>query len=374
MSILEIILKVNMTEDLWNESLDDHSIIPDEFDGVTYYRVVKKTGQLQKGTVITDSGIIYDFPRIARIMQLENGIRLTFNNPFYVEEKVDGYNVRITKVRDKVLAFTRGSYVCPFSTDRLVDFFNYEDFFNENPDLIVCGEIAGPENPYNGETPPYVTEDVSFFAFDIRTNNSDRQVPMENRYKLFDKYEIPTVTRFGRYTSSDTKDIKKHIQDLDEKGCEGLVFKPTDPSEKTVKYVTSGSCLRDMKAASPLMIEYQAEFFTNRMLRSLFYLLEHGLHLNEEFLKKTGEALLQPLFESVKKVADGEMITERFKVRFNKKRNIKKMFEHFHKCKVDANLVRQEKVGQHWHVEFIRRCFPSFEVVQKHWDGHSHFD
>jgi len=102
--------------------------------------------------------------------------------------------------------------------------------------------------------------------------------------------------------------------------------------------------------------------------------MEHDLPLSEGFLKKTGEDLLQPLFESVKKVADGEMITERFKVRFNKKQNIKKLFEHFHKCKVDANLFRQEKIGQYWHVEYIRRCFPSNEMIQKHWDGHSHFD
>ena len=374
MSILEIVLKVNITEGVWNESLEDHSIRSDEFDGTTYYRVVKKVGQLNKGTVVTDSGIIYDFPRIARIMHLESGIKQAFNKPFYVEEKVDGYNVRIAKVQDQVFAFTRGSYVCPFSTDRLVDFFDYDNFFRENPDLIVCGEIAGPESPYNGESPPYVVEDISFFAFDIRIKNSDQQIPTEKRYKLFDEYEIPTVTRFGRYVSSDIKEIERHIQDMNKTGCEGLVFKPTDPSGKTVKYVTAGSCLRDMKVTSQLMTEYQAEFFTNRMLRSLFYLIEHDLPLNDDFLKKTGDALLQPLYESIKKVAGGEMITERFKVRFNKKKNIKKLFEHFHKCKVDANPVRQEKIGQHWHVEFVRRCFPSYEVIQKHWDGHSHFD
>ncbi len=374
MSILEIVSKVNMTEETWNESLECHSIIPDKFDGITYYRVVKKVEQLKKGAVVTDSGIIYDFPRIARILHLENGIKLAFNNPFYVEEKIDGYNVRIAKIQDQVLAFTRGSYVCPFSTDRLVDFFDSDSFFKENPDLIVCGEIAGPENPYNGESPPYVTEDISFFAFDIKTKNSDQQISIEKRYKLFDEYQIPSVTRFGRYTSSDIKDLKKQIQGLDEKGCEGLVFKPTDPTEKTVKYVTVGSCLRDMKITSSLMIEYQAEFFTHRMLRSLFYLLEHRSNLDDTFLKKTGEALLQPLFESVKKVAGGEVITERFKVRFNKEQNIKKLFEHFHKCKVDANLIHQEKVGQYWHVEFVRRCFPSYEVIKKHWDGHSHFD
>tara|TARA_B100000959_G_scaffold141332_1_gene148411 strand:+ start:331 stop:1119 length:789 start_codon:yes stop_codon:yes gene_type:complete len=231
MGILETVSKVNITESLWNEAVEGHSIVPDEFDGVTYYRVVKRVGQLSKGVVVTDAEIIFDFPRIARILQLENGIKLTFVNPFYVEEKVDGYNVRIAKIEDRVFAFTRGSYVCPFSTDRLVDFFDIDKFFDENPELIVCGEIAGPENPYNKETPPYVTEDVRFFAFDIRTKDADRQIPIEERYELSDKYKIPTVTRFGKYTASDIKKLKQHICELNKNGCEGLVFKPTDPSE-----------------------------------------------------------------------------------------------------------------------------------------------
>ncbi|MFQ5687884.1 MAG: RNA ligase, partial [Candidatus Scalindua sp.] len=151
MGILETVSKVNITEDLWNEAIEEHSVVTDVFDDVTFYRVVKRVGQLSRGTVISDAEIIFDFPRIARILQLENGIKLTFANPFYVEEKVDGYNVRIAKIEGRVFAFTRGSYVCPFSTDRLVDFFNIDKFFDENPELIVCGEIAGPENPYNKE-------------------------------------------------------------------------------------------------------------------------------------------------------------------------------------------------------------------------------
>lgn len=375
MGILETVSKVNITADQWNEALEDHSIIPDEDDGVVYYRVVRKVGQLKKGTVITDTETVFDFPRIARILQLENGIKQTFaKEPFYAEEKVDGYNVRITRIRDQVVAFTRGSYVCPFSTDRLTDFFNIEKFFDENPDYIVCGEIAGPENPYNKEFPPYVTEDVGFFAFDIRTKGTDRQMPIEKRYKLFDKYEIPTVKRFGKYTLSDIMKLKQHIQELNEKGCEGLVFKPVNTSERMAKYVTANSCLRDMQVTSSVMIESPAEFFTHRMLRSLFYLLENDIPLDNAFLKDTGESLLHPLFKSIKKAAQGEMITERFKVRFNKEQNIRKLFEHFHKCKVDADLVRQEKIGQYWHVEFIRRYFPSYDVIQKHWNGHSHFD
>ena len=128
MGILETISKVNITENSWNEAVGEHSVISDQFDGITFYRVLKKVGQLNKGTVVTDSEVIFDFPRIARILQLENGIKLTFTNPFYVEEKVDGYNVRIARVQGRVFAFTRGSYVCPFSTDRLIDFFNIDKF------------------------------------------------------------------------------------------------------------------------------------------------------------------------------------------------------------------------------------------------------
>lgn len=374
MGILDTVLKVKITEELWNASIEAHSVIPDEFDGTTYYRVVKKVGCLEKGAVVTDSEIIYGFPRIARILHLENGIKQAMDGPFYIEEKVDGYNVRIVMIQNEILALTRGSYVCPFSTDRLVDFFNIKKFFHENPDLIICGEIAGPENPYNREYPSHVTEDIKFFAFDIMTKNTDRQVPVEKRYKLFDKYGIPTVTRFGKYTHSDIKEIKKYIRKLNEKGCEGLVFKPIGSPGKMVKYVTAGSCIRDIKVTSSVMIETQAEFFTHRMLRLLFYLQEHETRLDDTFIKKTGDALLLPLFENVGKVAKGEMITERFRVRFNQKQNIKKLFDHFHKCKVDANLVLKEKIGKYWHIEFIRRCFPTYDVIQKHWDGYSHFD
>ncbi|MDP6925256.1 MAG: hypothetical protein R2568_10335 [Candidatus Scalindua sp.] len=113
MSVLKIVSKANTTEGLWNESLESLSIIADEFEGITYYRIIKKVGELRKGTVVTDSGIIYDFPRIARIMHLENGIKQAFNNPFYAEEKVDGYNVRIVKVQ----GMSSGSCVCIYQRE-----------------------------------------------------------------------------------------------------------------------------------------------------------------------------------------------------------------------------------------------------------------
>ncbi len=41
-------------------------------------------------------------------MHLENGIKQAFNNPFYAEEKVDGYNVRIVRFRVMCLPLPEG--------------------------------------------------------------------------------------------------------------------------------------------------------------------------------------------------------------------------------------------------------------------------
>ena len=35
--------------------------------------------------------------------------------------KVDGYNVRIVRLAGRLVPFTRGGFVCPFTDDRLAD-------------------------------------------------------------------------------------------------------------------------------------------------------------------------------------------------------------------------------------------------------------
>ena len=152
------------------------------------------------------------------------------------------------------------------------------------------------------------------------------------------------------------------------------MLKPTDSAEKTVKYVTIGSCHRDMKVTSSLMLETPAEFFTQRIIRSVFYLLEHKIPLDEVILKKTGESLMQPIFERVMKAIQEEMIGEEFQVRLNKKQNVKRLFDHFRKCKVDVVINSQRKIGKYWQVKFQRRCFPTYEIINKYWNGLSHFD
>ncbi len=374
MEIPTVLSLANISEQVWNEAIKKHDIILDQYDGVSFYRAVKKIGKLDRGSIVTDSEIIYEYPRIARILHLENGIKAEYTAPFYVEEKVDGYNVRITRVQGRILAFSRGGFICPFATDRLEDFFDVKGFFKKNPDLVICGEIAGPGNPYNLEFPPYVKEDAQLFAFDVRIKNSSKPIPVERRYEVFDAYGVPTVGRYGKFSVGEMDKLKDMIKNLNETGLEGFVFKPTNLREKTLKYVTVGSCLRDLRVTTHLMAELPPEFFTHRIIRALFYLQEHGFHSQPDFVERLGKVIAQPLRQTIEKISSDEMIVEQFHLKFRRKKNIKRLIDHLHRCKIDAKITSEKKIGNYWHVEYSRRYFPSFEMLKKYWQGGSHVD
>ncbi len=370
----DIVKQAGITEVMWQESIKRHDVIREEFDGICYYRVTKKVGFLGKGSIVTQEGIIFEFPSIARILHLENGIRNAYTQPFYIEEKVDGYNVRVSCIQGRVLVFSRGAYVCPFSTDRIGDFLDVKRIFGDHPGLVVCGEFAGPDNPYNIEHPPYVKEDIRFFAFDLMRINNPHKIPIEERYKIFDDYRMPTTRRFGRFSTSDISALKKIVKELDETGCEGMVIKPTHPAEKILKYVTLSSCLRDIRVTAPLMAEMVPEFFTHRIIRASMFIHEHAHSLRPEVFTQLGEALLRPIHESVAKAARREVIDEKFLLRFREEKNIQRMIDHLYRCKVKFAVLSINKELDYWCVRFAKKCYASYEILQKHLEGAAHVD
>ena len=64
-----------------------------------------------------------------------------------VEEKMNGYNVRVAQVNGEILAITRSGYICPYTTERANVKLNLE-FFEAFPELVLYGEMVGPDNPY----------------------------------------------------------------------------------------------------------------------------------------------------------------------------------------------------------------------------------
>lgn len=80
---------------------------------------------------------------------------------------MNGYNVRIASVDSKIVALTRGGYLCPFTTQKVQEFMDLDKFFKDNPNLVICGEMLGTANPYVSHYYPEIGE-LGFRIFDVR--------------------------------------------------------------------------------------------------------------------------------------------------------------------------------------------------------------
>ncbi len=129
-------------------------------------RFEKSASGIETGTVVFKNGeVVYGYPKIRRPLVLTPAINKHFSDVVAVEEKMNGHNVRILSINGDIIALTRGGFICPYSTEvaqRLLP----EDLFQENPNLVLCGEMVGPENPYIPKD-VYPTDTIDFYLFDL---------------------------------------------------------------------------------------------------------------------------------------------------------------------------------------------------------------
>ncbi|MFA4647628.1 RNA ligase [Pyrococcus kukulkanii] len=353
----EILLKLGVPQDRIETLETKGGIVEDEFEGIRYLRFKDSAGKLRRGTVVfNEEEIILGFPHIKRVVNLEEGIRRAFRNrEFYVEEKVDGYNVRVAKVMDRIVAITRGGFICPFTTERITDFVPQE-FFKDHPNLVLVGEMAGPESPYLVEGPPYVKEDIKFFLFDIQEKITGKSLPVEERLRLAEEYGIPHVEVFGKFTRNDLGELHELIEKLSREGREGIVMKSPD-MKKIVKYVTPFANINDVRIGARVFYELSPGYFTSRISRLAFYVAEKRIKGEElrKLAEDLGMALLQPLVESILDVEQGDDIAEIFKIRVKKIETAYKMVTHFEKLGLNIEIVDIEELNNGmWRVTFKR--------------------
>jgi len=113
-------------QEVLKEALKKNKLKSEVYGDLEYLRFTDDFKDIPRGTVLLKDTILWGYPHIGRIFQLSTGIREQFEGPFWVEEKVDGYNVRVFTHNGDVYALTRGGYVCAFTTDRVRDFVNLE--------------------------------------------------------------------------------------------------------------------------------------------------------------------------------------------------------------------------------------------------------
>lgn len=151
-------------------------------------RFDKKVSHIEEGSVLNQQSneleLVRGFPKIRRALLLESAIIKNFEtaDSVAIEEKMNGYNVRAAEINGEVLAFTRGGLVCPYTTEKVRELINL-DFFRDHPDLVLCAEMVGPDNPYVPKD-IYNIDSLQFFVFDIRKKIQENPIPLMKKESL----------------------------------------------------------------------------------------------------------------------------------------------------------------------------------------------
>jgi putative ATP-dependent DNA ligase len=306
-----------------------------------------------KGTVSWNGCLVPGYPHIGRIFRLEQGLAQQFAGPFWVEEKVDGFNVRIFSSGGEMLALSRGGYVCPFATDRAPDFIPTA-VFEAHPDLILCAELAGPDNPYTQGGPSFVAEDVELFVFDMMRLGRPGFLDREERQDLCVRFGLPMPQLFGRFEAGDWKGILEIVEALDADGREGIVLKEDGPNGRRTKYVTAWSGVYDIAVRAEDTVELPGDFFTSRILRLVLYLDETGRPVDAALERQLGRAFLAGLVRSVDRFKRERHVYHLFRCRFRLRENAVAFVAHLRAILGHTHLVqrRLEEEGGYWVLEF----------------------
>lgn len=308
-----------------------------------------------RGTAVFADCTVYGYPQIGRILALQAGLAEQFAAPFWVEEKIDGYNVRVFRRGERVLALTRGGFVCPFTTDRIGDLMDAAVFEHE-PDLVVCAEVAGPDNPYLESSPPFIKRDVRLFAFDLGRLGCPGFLPQEDKHRLIEQHGLPAVPCFGRYRAADVDALQAILERLDREWREGVVFKQDRPEPRRAKYVTSTSSVLDIRATAYNILDLPPEYFINRIMRLVLFMEEQGLDSEQALADAIGEAFVGGMREAIDQFKAQHKVFRTYTCRFRTREAAQRMLVHLgrksRQVQVNKHDLRRE--GDYWVLEFER--------------------
>ncbi|MEZ5334280.1 MAG: RNA ligase [Methanolobus sp.] len=357
----QIELDIEKAAEFWNSRLPGFQISLkkgifrrnwDEYSNL--YRFEGHAPHLEDGTVLIDKHgsfeLIRGFPKIKRAMLLEAAVKNNFAQigSVAVEEKMNGYNVRVIQYNGE-LAFTRSGHVCPYSTERVQNFLE-TDFFEDYPDIVVYGEMAGPENPYV-QKQVYGIDSLDFFVFDLRYKNTGEAMQVKERRKLAEKYGFNQVRLFGEFAIKEAPGkITEIIRELGEKGKEGVVIKDPEMVLQPVKYTSSQSNCSDLLQAFKFYNEAGRDYLFSRVVREGFQSYEWE-ESEEEFRKRClrlGESILRPMKETIAKVDSGERISDEFEIRVHDQNAIEKFKTYLERLGLYVIFEPAEKIGNEY--------------------------
>ena len=304
----------------------------------------KDLGPIESGTLVIDKGnihIIRGFPKIRRTLLLQPALKKHFPKEVAVEEKMNGYNVRIAQVDQQIIALTRGGYICPYTTRKATEILYLDDFFQENPEMVICGEMVGTLNPYVSHYYPEIGK-LGFRIFDLREKQTNNPLTVMEKRNLLKEYGLEPVRLMGIFPVDEAPEtIMEIVRDLGANNREGVVMKDPMMQLEPLKYTSSQAQASELEYALSYPFDLAQAFLFSRIIREGFQAYEMSESTDElsERAFSIGESILYPMLETIKRVKKGEIAAEDLVIEVGSENEAEEFIRHLRDLKVMAKLV-----------------------------------
>jgi putative ATP-dependent DNA ligase len=304
----------------------------------------KGMGHIEAGTMVVNGDgieVIRGFPKIRRTLMLQPALQKHFSREVAVEEKMNGYNVRIALVNQEIVAFTRGGYICPYTSRKARQLLDLDDFFQDHPQKVICGEMVGTLNPYVSHYYPEVGK-LGFRIFDIREKLTNTPLPLLFKRELLADYHLEPVRLLGIFPVEEAPGkIMEIVKDLGKHNREGVVMKDLHMELEPLKYTSSQAQAAELEYALTFPFDLAKAFLFSRIIREGFQSYETGESDEErrERALRMGESILYPMLETIGKVEGGEVAAEDLLIEVDSQEEAEEFIRHLRDLKVMASLV-----------------------------------
>jgi len=355
--ILEDVLNISHKESI--KLANSKSIRKMRYREIEYVLIRRDFREYPEGTIILwtrgkKPRLVKGYPPIKRILLLKKALPSHFIDDVILEEKMNGYNVRIIRYENEILVITRGGYICPYSTHAIKRLYGSEiEKLLADENIILLGEIVGTENPYTRFKYPEV-EWLELYVFDIVRNN--KLIPINERRKLIEEYGLKNVQQIGKFHKNDIDKIFREIHLLEKRRREGIVFKDPHHRVPPLKYTTTFTNINDIEEGMKYFFDEGRTFIFPRVLREIFKNIEEKPDNKtlEERYRLLGKALLKPSMHTVEKVFSNEIIDEEFSLRFYDYKVIDEFLTYMLSLGIQLTVKSIIKEKDHLRVEFMK--------------------
>lgn len=315
------------------------------FEDVRYVSFRRAVRGLEEGTLIAWSGgevrVVYGYPSIRRVLIPEVALPRWFPGPEIVlEEKMNGYNVRVFALKGRVFAVTRGGLICPYTTRRLrrlhgEGLLEAIRTLGGEEEYVVAGEVVGTENPYTRHSYPEA-RDFGYFVFDAFRGSEP--LPLKRRDDAVESGRLRRVRTLAVINKEDLDTFWRVLEELEGEGREGVIAKDPEYRAPPLKYTTSHSNVGDLELGMRHPFDEGRSFLFSRVIREVFkYWQGRGAPPGD-----LGGAILLPAVESVERVSRGEPLLEEFSLTMHGMGEVEELVEYFARLQVPVTLKAVE--------------------------------